>query len=57
MKELMINEYQAKEIEDTLRLVFNIYRANIKTGETCFDRKLKRSREYIKQVLDNAESK
>ena len=54
MEELTINKYQAKEIEDTLRLVYNIYRAEIKTGETCFDRKLAKSREDIKQVLAEA---
>jgi len=54
MEELKINKYQAEEIEDTLRLVYNIYRADVKTVESCFDRKLAKSRKYIKQVLAEA---
>ena len=50
MKELMIYEYQAKEIEDILRLVKNIYRYD-KEVETCFDRKLEKATKFIKETL------
>ena len=54
MKELIIFEYQAKEIEDTLRLVAN--GLNSRAKETCLDRKICQSIEFIKAVLSEVAS-
>jgi len=40
MEELKISKYEAKQIENVLRLTHNIYRADVKTGETSYDRQL-----------------
>lgn len=40
MKELKIYEFQAKQIEDTLRIVARTL--NSKTKETCLDRDVRR---------------
>lgn len=49
MKELMIYEFQAKQIENTLRLVANAFGCRKK--ETCLDRQVCKSIEMIKEVL------
>lgn len=49
MKELKIYEFQAKQIEDTLRLVAN--RLESKNRETSLDRDVMQSWEMIKNVL------
>lgn len=49
MKELKIYEFQAKQIEDTLRLVARVL--NSKSKETSVDRDVMQSWEMIKNVL------
>lgn len=49
MKELKIYEYQAKQIEDTFRLVARILKSRDKT--TSIDRDVMQSWEMIKNVL------
>lgn len=49
MKELKIYEFQAKQIEDTLRLVARTL--DSKTKETSLDRDVMQSLEMIKNVL------
>ena len=49
MEEYKIYEFQAKQIEDTLRLVAN--RLNSKSKETCLDRDIIQSWKMIKNVL------
>jgi len=49
MKELKIHEFEAKQIEDTLRIVANILGNRKK--ETCADRQIMKSTEMIKRVL------
>ena len=51
MEELKINKHEAEDIENVLRLVHNIYRADVTTGETNFDRQLQRATKYIRDVL------
>jgi len=50
MKELKIYEFQAKQIEDTFRLVSNLL--NSKEKETSLDRDIIQSWEMIKNVLE-----
>jgi len=50
MKELKIYEYQAKQIETTLRLVSNLLDSH--TNESCLDRDITQSWEMIKNVLN-----
>ena len=50
MEELKIYEFQAKRIEDTLRLVANLLKSQ--SRETCLDRDVMRSWEMIKNVID-----
>jgi hypothetical protein len=50
MKELKIYEFQAKEIEDCLRLVARHMEAH--TRETCLDRNIMVSWQMIKNVLE-----
>jgi len=50
MDELKIYEFQAKQIEDTFRLVARVL--NSKSKETCIDRDIMQSWEYIKNVLN-----
>ena len=50
MQELSIYEFQAKRIEDTLRLVANTLKSHSK--ETCLDRDVMQSWEFIKNVLN-----
>jgi len=50
MKELKIYEYQAKQIEDTLRLVNNLLDSY--TNETCLDRDVTQSWETIKNIIN-----
>lgn len=50
MKELKIYEFQAKQIEDTFRLVARILESQNK--ETSVDRDVMQSWQYIKNVLD-----
>ena len=45
MKELKIYEFQAKDIEDTLRLVSNLHHSN--KEETCLDRMIMKSTKFI----------
>lgn len=49
MKELKIYEYQAQQIEDTLRMVANAMRSIKK--ETCLDRDIMQSWHMIQNVL------
>ena len=49
MKELKIYEFQAKQIEDTLRLVARLLES--KKKETCLDRDIMVSWQQIKNVL------
>ena len=49
MKELKIYEYQAKQIEDTLRIVERVLESNKK--KTCLDRDVMLSWGMIKNVL------
>ena len=49
MKELKIYEFQAKRIEDTLRIVSNIM--NSREKKTCIDRDICQSLQIIKNVL------
>lgn len=49
MKELKIYEFQAKQIEDTFRLVAKSLGSKSKT--TCVDRDVMQSWEMIKNVL------
>lgn len=51
MKELKIYEFQAKQIEDTLRLVERVLGSKSKT--TCLDRDIMQSWQMIKNVLEN----
>ena len=51
MNELTILEYQAKEIEDTLRLINNQLLKD--KDESCLHRKVKKSIEFIKTTLNN----
>ena len=51
MKELKIYEFQAKHIEDCLRLVAN--RLNSKTKETSVDRDVMQCWQTIKNVLES----
>jgi hypothetical protein len=50
MEELVIYEYQAKQIKETLRIVSNIFNSNLK--ETCIDRDIVRSIEYLNKILN-----
>ena len=49
MKELKIYEFQAKQIEDTLRLVARVL--NSKEAKTSLDRDVMQSWEMIKNIL------
>ena len=49
MKELKIYEFQAKQIEDTFRMVANALESHEK--KTCIDRDIMQSWEMIKNVL------
>lgn len=55
MKELKIYEYQAKQIEDTLRLCANRLKSHDK--KTCLDRDIIQSHEFIKNVLQGEPDK
>lgn len=50
MKELKIYEFQAKQIEDTFRMVSNVLES--KNKETCLDRDIMVSWQMIKNVID-----
>jgi predicted transcriptional regulator len=49
MKELTIYEFQAKQIEDTLRMVVNVLKSQAR--ETSLDRDVMQSWEMIKNIL------
>ncbi|MBD2705528.1 hypothetical protein IC229_33275 [Spirosoma sp. BT702] len=49
MEELKIYQYQAKEIEDTLRIVANVL--NSRSRETALDRQVMKAYEMIEKVL------
>lgn len=49
MKELKIYEFQAKQIEDTFRIVARIL--DSKSKKTCVDRDVMQSWQMIKNVL------
>ena len=49
MEKLEIYAFQAKEIEDTLRMVANTLESHSK--ETCLDRNVIQSLEFIRNVL------
>ena len=57
MEELIIFKYQAKKIEDTLRIVANILGSRNKETETCADRQVLKSIEHIKEVLSKSKTK
>ncbi|MFW6246788.1 MAG: hypothetical protein ACOC22_01235 [bacterium] len=50
MEELTIYEFQAKRIEDTLRVVANALKSHDK--KTCLDRDVMQSLQMIKNVLN-----
>lgn len=50
MKELKIYEFQAKQIEDTFRMISNLLES--KNKETCLDRDIMVSWQMIKNVID-----
>lgn len=50
MKELRIYEFQAKQIEDTLRLAARILKS--KEKKTSFDRDIMQSWQMIRNVLE-----
>lgn len=49
MEELKIYAYQAKQIEDTLRMVANVLKSHDK--KTCIDRNVMQSWDMIKNVI------
>ncbi len=49
MKELKIYEFQAKQIEDTFRIVARVL--DSKSKKTCLDRDVMQSWQMIKNVL------
>ena len=49
MEELVILEFQAKQIEDTLRLVANVLKS--RNEQTCLDRQVMKSIGIIKACL------
>jgi len=51
MKELIIYEFQAKTIENALRLAMNVLDSRSKKNQTAMDRELLRADEFIKSVL------
>jgi len=51
MKELIIYEFQAKTIENALRLSMNVLESRDKSKETAMDRELLKADEFIKKVL------
>ena len=55
MKELIIYEFQAKEIENALRCAANALESHDKT--TCLDRDIMQSLEMIKNVLSEDPAK
>ena len=55
MKKLTIYDYQARRIEDTFRLINNLLKCQSK--ETCLDRDVMQSWEFIKNVLDEKPDK
>jgi len=55
MEELKITKHEAEDIENVLRLTHNIYRSKITTGESNFDRQLKRATKSIRDVLATSE--
>lgn len=50
MEELTIPAWQAKEIEDTLRIVANVLNSHREV--TCVDRKIVKSLEFIRNVIN-----
>ena len=50
MEELKIYKHQAKQIEDTLRMVANTLKSHSK--ETCLDRNVIQSWDMIKNVIE-----
>jgi len=50
MEKIELYEFQAKRIEDTLRLVANLLHSRSK--ETCLDRDVMQSWEFIKNALN-----
>lgn len=55
MKELIIYEYQAKQIEDTLRIVARVLESQSK--KTCLDRDVMQSWGMIKNILKEEPNK
>lgn len=55
MKEVILYEYQAKTIENTLRLVSNLLESQSKT--TCLDRDIIQSWEFMKNALAEEHTK
>ena len=55
MKELKIYEYQAKQIEDTFRLVARVL--NSKDKKTCLDRDVMLSWKMIENIINEEPDK
>jgi hypothetical protein len=55
MKELKIYEFQAKQIEDTFRMVSNCLES--KDKKTCLDRDIMQSWEMIKNIINEQPDK
>ncbi len=55
MEELIILKYQVEQLENTLRLVANTLCSRSK--ETCLDREVMKSIEYIDETLKKSKTK
>lgn len=56
MEKLIILKYQAKTIENALRLAMNVLNSRNKETETAMDRELIKADEFIKEVLNKNKS-
>jgi len=50
MKEIVIYEFQLKEIIGALRMTSNIN--NCESGKTCFDRTIKQAKKFAENALN-----
>tara|TARA_R110000796_G_scaffold146955_3_gene263696 strand:- start:2876 stop:3073 length:198 start_codon:yes stop_codon:yes gene_type:complete len=50
MEEITIYKFQLEAIEDALRITSRLH--NSRTGETCFDRQVRQSEQYVKNSLE-----
>ena len=51
MEELIIHKYQAKAIQNALRLTIRIYKC--RNEETAYDREVMRSYRFINEILED----